>query len=161
MPEETAKPAPRARKPRATPARKPAAKKPPAKPAAKKKPPARKPARKRRKAPAAPPAPTPPAVSTVASAVLRDLAAIGERDKQLAEGTLAMSALRLAMEMDSKASGTSKSNCARALLDTMDKLWQLSPAPREDPIDRLAKKNAERQKRRGAGRAKAARKPRT
>jgi hypothetical protein len=83
---------------------------------------------------------------TVAGAVRRDLAEIAQRDRALASSTLAMSALRLAREMDGgENSATSKSMCAKALLDTMDRLRELAPAVRqEDAIDQLAKKRQQR-----------------
>lgn len=75
---------------------------------------------------------------TVVSAVERDLADLAKRDNRLSESTLAMSALALAREMDSDSSATSKSMCARALLETMDRLWELSPAEKEaSPLDEI------------------------
>lgn len=70
---------------------------------------------------------------TVESAVRRDLASIAARDKALAEGGLAASALALAREIDSATnSATSKSMCARALVETLNKLRELAPAKLED-----------------------------
>lgn len=83
---------------------------------------------------------------TIAAAVERDLEDIAKRDKRLAESTLAMSALRLAREMDSaENSATSKSMCAKALLDTMDRLRELAPEEQHaDQVDDLAQRRAER-----------------
>jgi hypothetical protein len=87
---------------------------------------------------------------TVAAAVERDLADIAKRDKALAESSLAMSALRLAREMDNSGnSATSKSMCARELRDTLDRLREL--APQEVPSDRLDDIARQRAKRRAAG----------
>jgi hypothetical protein len=66
------------------------------------------------------------AVSVVA-AVRRDLARLPE---DLASGALAASALALASEMDDRNSATSKSMCAKALLDTLNRLRELAPPER-------------------------------
>jgi len=84
---------------------------------------------------------------TVAAAVERDLAEIAKRDSALAESSLAMSALRLAREMDNAGnSATSKSMCAREMRDTLDRLRDL--APQEVPSDRLDDLARQRAKRR-------------
>lgn len=83
--------------------------------------------------------------SEVVDAVLRDLSDVAERDPRLAESTLAMSALSLAREMDSESSATSKSMCARALLETMNRLLELAPPAREgDGIDDLSARRKKR-----------------
>lgn len=80
-------------------------------------------------------------VVSVVDAVLRDLADIAERDSRLAESSIAATALALAAELDAKNSATSKSMCARALVETMDRLRELAPAEkRADRIDELAGK---------------------
>lgn len=76
---------------------------------------------------------------SVLVAVERDLGAIRRRDTGLAESALAASALVLAQEMDDPSnSATSKSMCARVLLDTLEKLRELAPAEEEkDSLDEL------------------------
>ena len=88
---------------------------------------------------------------TVVAAVGRDLETIAELAPDLARGSLAASALALARELDSDNSATSKSMCARALIDTMDRLRELAPERQEeDGIDDLEAKRAARQAARGA-----------
>jgi hypothetical protein len=91
----------------------------------------------------------------VADATRRDLEEIAKRDPALARSTLAMSALCLAREMDSSGnSATSKSMCAKTLLDTMARLVELAPpAATKDGIDELKQRRDGR--RRGSPRAKA------
>jgi hypothetical protein len=86
---------------------------------------------------------------TVAAAVERDLVEIARRDAGLSESALAMSALRLAREMDASAnSATSKSMCAKALQEAMRELRDLAPAERKkDGIDQLAQKRKARRAR--------------
>lgn len=83
---------------------------------------------------------------TVAAAVERDLNEIAKRDKPLSESALAMSALRLAREMDNSGnSATSKSMCAKSLQEAMRELRDLAPVERKkDNIDQLAAKRAKR-----------------
>lgn len=83
---------------------------------------------------------------SVVDAVNRDLAKL---PKEWRDSTFAASALALATEMDSPSnSATSKSMCAKALKETMDRLWELAPPKKErDGLDDLA---ARRAKRRGA-----------
>lgn len=83
---------------------------------------------------------------SVADAVTRDLAALDKLSPGLAESTLAASAGVLARELDAPGnSATSKSMCARALLETMDRLRELAPAAAaNDRLDDLAKKRANR-----------------
>lgn len=65
---------------------------------------------------------------SVVEAVQRDLDAFGGG---LADSSLAATALALAHELDAaKNSATSKSMCAKALVDTMERLRSLAP-PRE------------------------------
>lgn len=86
------------------------------------------------------------ASTKVVDAVKRDLAELAKRDKQLAECGHAATALALARELDSpRNSATSKSMCARALSETLDRLRELAPPKRtKDGIDDLATKRASR-----------------
>lgn len=106
-----------------------------------KKPAAKKPAARARK-----PKPAPKGPPKVVDAVKRDLAAIARRDKQLAECGLAAAALALARELDSpRNSATSKSMCARALRETLDRLSELAPEEQqEDRLDDLSARRAKR-----------------
>jgi hypothetical protein len=83
---------------------------------------------------------------SVVEAVNFDLEQLGE---DLSKTSLAASALALAAEMDEPGnSATSKSMCAKALLETMDRLRQLAPPKREKTRrDELADKRATRRKR--------------
>lgn len=82
---------------------------------------------------------------TVVRAVNRDLKALG--DRALATSALAETALSLAREMDKKDnSATSKSMCARALIEVLEQLRDLAPPKRDaDDIDDLASRRRERQ----------------
>jgi hypothetical protein len=82
---------------------------------------------------------------TVAASVRRDLAEIAETDPALARSGLAASALRLAKEMDSNSSATSKSMCAQALQKALDRLRELAPPERK--TDRVDEINARRERR--------------
>lgn len=74
---------------------------------------------------------------SVTAAVTRDLDAFPD---ELANSALAASALALAREMDSPNSATSKSMCAKALLETMDRLRSLAPVEEEaDDLDELSR----------------------
>lgn len=82
---------------------------------------------------------------SVVEAVERDLKRIAKQDKVLAESALAATALALAREIDGNNSATSKSMCSRSLNETMDRLWELTPAEKEkDDLDELAKRRASR-----------------
>lgn len=83
---------------------------------------------------------------TVLAAVERDLEALRVRDADLARGTLAATALQLAQQLDDpENSATSKSMCARSLLDTLERLENLAPDSDEsDGVDRLAEQRAKR-----------------
>lgn len=74
----------------------------------------------------------------------RDLAVLG--DLPAGSAALVASAFALARELDSKNSATSKSMCARALREALDRLRELAP-PREKP-DRLDELKARRSQRR-------------
>lgn len=96
----------------------------------------------RKRAPRKPP--EPPKPENVEEAVRADIARLG--DLPVGAATLAASALQLAREIDAgRNSATSKSMCARALHEAMEKLIALAPAKRApDKLDDLAAKRAER-----------------
>lgn len=79
-------------------------------------------------------------------AVDRDLKAIRVSDPALADSALAASALALARELDdTDNSATSKSMCARALHDALDRLRELTPEGEEaDGLDDLAARRTKR-----------------
>jgi hypothetical protein len=76
----------------------------------------------------------------------RDLKALAEVAPNLAASGLAESARVLAGELDKpKNSATSKANCARALLDTMDRLLALAPVrEEEDDLSSLTNRREQR-----------------
>ena len=82
--------------------------------------------------------------SSVVAGVQADLG--GLRDKRLAVSALAQSALVLAAQLDDpETSATAKANCARILLETLDRLRALQPPAREkDGLDELSAKRATR-----------------
>jgi hypothetical protein len=87
--------------------------------------------------------PAPLAKGDVEAAVGRDLAKLGD----LRDSALAASALSLAREMDSPNSATSKSMCARALMETLDRLRELAPEAEErDKVDELGDRRAKRRR---------------
>lgn len=81
-----------------------------------------------------------PVEGAVVEAVRRDLDVIAERAPGLAQSALAATALALAREIDTPGnSATSKSMCARSLLDTLDELRELAPPPEmKDSLDELS-----------------------
>lgn len=86
------------------------------------------------------------------AAVGRDLEDVRRRSPKLAQSALAATALALAAQLDNPhTSATSKSMCAKALLDTLDQVRELCP-PEEEPdeVDELA---ARRTARRAGGSA--------
>lgn len=86
---------------------------------------------------------------SVVAAVERDISAIRRVDPILADSALAAAALVLAAELDDQEnSATSKSMCARALREAMDRLRELAPAVSE--IDRVDELSSRRGKRRAA-----------
>jgi hypothetical protein len=87
-----------------------------------------------------------PETGDVARAVAGDLAKVRSLDPVLADSALAASCLALAREIDSDTnSATSKSMCARTLLDTLDRLRELTPVQTEgDSLDDLATRRATR-----------------
>lgn len=85
--------------------------------------------------------------SSVIDAVARDLDAIRERDAVAADSALAATATRLAYELENPYnSATSKSMCAKALIDALDRLQvQVSDADEEeDRLDELSSRRAAR-----------------
>jgi hypothetical protein len=84
-----------------------------------------------------------PKRATVLEAVERDLRKL---PTDLAKSALAASALALAREMDNRGnSATSKSMCSRSLLDTLDRLRELTPPSEEnDALDELRNRRAAR-----------------
>lgn len=80
---------------------------------------------------------------SVVAAVKRDLAGMGPR---VADSGLAASALALAREIDkAKNSATSKSMCAKTLIETLDRLRAQAPSTREaDGVDDLRERRAGR-----------------
>lgn len=122
-----------------------AAKRVPAKKAApvRKAAPAKKAAPRKRTSRSKPAAPVLPPVGsgTVVDAVTADLRKIAVADPELARSALALSAVALAKELDNaENSATSKSMCAGRLLDTMDRLRELTPkAAEQDGLDDLKK----------------------
>lgn len=79
---------------------------------------------------------------TVAAATQRDIDKLAERDSSIATCGLAALALALAREMDEDNSATSKSMCARALAETLDRLQAMAPA--EEAADFIDELNARR-----------------
>lgn len=79
---------------------------------------------------------------TVEEAVTRDLFELGD----LGTSALAATALVLARELDNPGnSATSKSMCARALNETLDKLRALAPSrDEEDRLDELSSRRSSR-----------------
>lgn len=82
------------------------------------------------------------------AAVERDIAAIRELDPALADSSLAATALQMAYEMANPFnSATSKSMCARALLETMEQIRSLVPDGDEegDELDELMERRNQRE----------------
>jgi hypothetical protein len=77
---------------------------------------------------------------SVTAALERELKAIAKRDTALAESTVAATARALAIELDSpNNSATSKSMCAKAMYDAIDRLYELAPAEKnKDGVDDIA-----------------------
>jgi hypothetical protein len=91
----------------------------------------------------------------VYDATKRDLAEIRKRDEGLADSALAASALALAAELDDATnSATSKSMCARALYDALDRLRELTPPDTErDGVDEVRQQRERRLADRGSAAA--------
>lgn len=82
---------------------------------------------------------------TVVGSVRRDLAEIAKRSPELASSGFAATALALAREMDKDNSATSKSMCAKALVEALSLLRELSPPEQKrDGLDDLAARRAKR-----------------
>lgn len=83
---------------------------------------------------------------SVVAAVQRDLGAIGEVAPDLASSGIAAAALALAAEIDDpNNSATSKSMCARALREALDRLRELMPPAKErNKLDDLASRRTKR-----------------
>lgn len=86
--------------------------------------------------------------TAVVDAVERDIVDMAERDETLANSGLAATALAMAYELENPFnSATSKSMCARALLEISDRLRELLPPEAEgDAVDDLAARRTERAK---------------
>jgi hypothetical protein len=80
---------------------------------------------------------------SVVDAVTRDIEALGSR---AVGSTLAETALALAAELDKpKNSATSKSMCAKAMIDVFRELRFVAPARQEaDGVDELTRRRADR-----------------
>lgn len=82
---------------------------------------------------------------TNVGAVQHALEKIAERDPDLARSPYAATALALAREMDGRNSATSKSMCAKALTETIDRLRELAPdEPTADGVDDLERRREQR-----------------
>lgn len=82
---------------------------------------------------------------TVTAGVEGELAALAKLAPDLARGSLAATALELARTLDGDSSATSKSMCARALIDVLDNLRELSPPQAAlNALDELTAKRAAR-----------------
>jgi hypothetical protein len=91
---------------------------------------------------------------SVVEAVERDLAALGSGAK---DSTLAATALALARELDDANSATSKSMCAKAMVEVLRELRSLAPPKRKkDKVDDIA---AQRERRRARSATAAAAPP--
>jgi hypothetical protein len=89
------------------------------------------------------------ALVTVREALLVELERVRERDPLLADGALAMSALRLADALDGGASATGTHFCAKELREHLRELRELSPErSRVTPLDEI---RARRDKRLATG----------
>lgn len=85
---------------------------------------------------------------SVVEGVRKDLKKLG--DSLPSEG-MAETALVLAAELDADISATAKSNCARSLLEVLNRLRQLAPPVVErDGLDEIGAKRAKRLARRSA-----------
>lgn len=86
-------------------------------------------------------------VISVVEAVERDLAELETREAGLSMSALAATALALARELDSKTSATSKSMCAKALVDVLAELRGLAPEKHvASPLDEINARRARKLK---------------
>ena len=97
-------------------------------------------------APRKKPAQPKPSPAGVSAAVERDLKALAKRAAGVDKSSLAATALMLARELDNAGnSATSKSMCARVLVDVFDRLEALVPENEEtDSLDDLSARRAAR-----------------
>lgn len=84
--------------------------------------------------------------TALVEAVERDLAAIAKESEDLSRSALAAAAMAMALEIENPYnSATSKSMCAKSLLDALDRIRELIPAEAgDDALDELARKRAAR-----------------
>lgn len=95
----------------------------------------------------------PARAKTVVSAVEHELAALRKADPALAEGALALTARKMAEQLDADGgvSATAKSMCAKVLIEAMERLRQLAPVVEEaDSLDELASRRITRLAARGS-----------
>ena len=83
---------------------------------------------------------------SVVGGVELNLADLASRSSSLAVSALAQSALELARQMDDPGnSATSKSMCAKALMETLERLYSMAPPKMEqDGVDDLSDRRAAR-----------------
>lgn len=82
---------------------------------------------------------------TAVEAVTEDLALLEKRQSGISRTAEAATALAMARELDSDSSATSKSMCARALTETMEKLRAMCPpAVEADGVDDLLERRRAR-----------------
>lgn len=93
------------------------------------------------------------ALVSLVDAVGRDVAALVVRAPALRDSALVAVALALAAEVDRPGnSATSKSLCARCVVDAMERLREMAPpVALDDAVDDLASRRSERQARAAAG----------
>lgn len=86
---------------------------------------------------------------SVVAALDRELAELRKRAPELADSALAASARVIAGVLDDPTnSATSRSMCARALNETLERLYELMPAKeKKDRIDELTKRREQRRAR--------------
>ena len=87
--------------------------------------------------------------TTVVEAVTVEVASLAKRDKAAPGSSMAALALALAREVDAEGnSATSKSMCARALIEAMTRLRESLPAEKtSDQLDEIAKRRDARKAR--------------
>lgn len=86
------------------------------------------------------------APGNVVEAIEHDIELLREVSDEVADSAFAATAVRLAYELQNPFnSATSKSMCARSMIEALDRLRELAPLPEEaDGIDELAAKRDER-----------------
>lgn len=92
---------------------------------------------------------------SVVEATRREIERLAAGNEDIAEGALAASALELASQLDDPGnSATSKSMCAKVLLETLDKIRALAPPKVErDVVDELSSRRARRIGRKSAAKS--------